>query len=133
MIRRFAIAALAVLAVGFVVTAPAEAGGGGGGKKTATIRVQNKTGRVIYAVANAGAFTATPSTTGYQTIANDGVAAFKVAPGTGYIYASDNTNFAAPGAEVGAGQYIGTGSQTGYMIVTDAGANLDVAGSARAF
>lgn len=125
--------ALAVVALGFVVAAPAQAGGGGGGKKTATIRVRNQVGRTIYAVAQAGAVTATPSTSGYQTIANGGVNAFKVAPGTGYIYASDNTDFSAGGAETGAGQYSATGSQTGYMNVTDAGANLAVAGSATAF
>lgn len=132
MIRKCAMA-LAVVALGFVVAAPAQAGGGGGGKKTATIRVRNQVGRTIYAVAQAGAFSATPSTTGYQTIANGGTNNFPVAPGSGYIYASDNTDFAAVGVEKGAGQYIGTGSQTGYMNVTDAGANLDVVGSATKF
>jgi len=126
--------ALAVVALGFVVAAPAQAGGGGGGKKTATIRVRNQAAKTIYAVAQAGALTATPSTAGYQTIANGGVNAFKVAPGNGFIYASDNTDWAAVGADVGAGAYTGTGSQTGYMNVTQgAGDTLNVVGTATKF
>lgn len=132
MIRKCAMA-LAVVALGFVVAAPAQAGGSGGGKKTATIRVRNQVGRTIYAVAQAGALTPTPSTTGYQTIANGGVNAFPVAPGTGYIYASDSTDFASVDAVTGAGQYIGTGSRTGYMNVTDDGDALLVVGSAVKF
>lgn len=133
MIRKFAVAALAVVALGFVFDAPAQAGGGGG-KKTATIRVRNQAGRTLYALAQAGGLAVPTSYTGAQTIADGGVAAFKVAPGTGYIYAADNAAGAAPG--VGAGQYVGTGSQTGYMNATQVGGlgtAITIAGSATAF
>lgn len=132
MIRKFAVAALAVVALGFVFDAPAQAGGGGG-KKTATIRVRNQVpATTVYALANAGA-AAPASTAGGVAIASGGVAAFKVAPGTGKIWAATN---AAGTADVGSGDYIGTGSQTGYMNVTQPGGAatpLAVIGSATAF
>lgn len=53
MIRRHVVTALAVVALGFAVTAPAQAGGTGGAvgvKKTANIKIKNTTGTAYYVV-----------------------------------------------------------------------------------
>jgi hypothetical protein len=142
MIRRYAVATLAIVALGFLVAAPAEAGGGGGTKKTATIRVKGAAagnGLAVIAltsapspatvaswVGNLAAFQAA----GGQIVNPNQVVAFKVAPGVGTMYVA-NANFAG-GADFGSGAYQAVANRTGYMQIT-AGNPPTIAGSATAF
>ena len=144
MIRRYAVAVLAVMAVGFMVAAPAEAGGGGTGgtKKTATIRVKGAAAgnglavipltsapspaTVASWVGNLAAFQAA----GGVIVNPDQVVAFKVAPGVGTMYVA-NANFANAG-DFGSAAYKAVANQTGYMRIT-AGNPPTIAGSATAF
>jgi hypothetical protein len=143
MIRRYAVAALAVMAMGFMVAAPAEAGGGGGGtKKTATIRVRGAAAgngiavipltsapspaTVASWVGNLAAFQAA----GGVIVNPNQVVPFKVAPGVGTMYVA-NANFAGAG-DFGSAAYQAVANRTGYMQIT-AGTPPTIAGSATAF
>lgn len=144
MIRRYAVASLAVMALGFLVAAPAEAGGGGGGaKKTATIRVKGFTSgngmavipltsapapaTIASWVGNLAAFQAA----GGQIVNPNQVVAFKVAPGVGTMYVAP-ANFAG-GADFGQSAYQAVANRTGYMKITALGPPPTIAGSAEAF
>lgn len=98
MIRKISLA-VAILAVGFVVAAPAQAGGSNGAKKTATLRARNITGvpgtpgTAVYAFALPTG-TAAPTTAsgaqslGAKQIALNSVGNFPVAPGSGNFVAA---------------------------------------------
>lgn len=73
MVRRHAVAILAMLAMGFIVAAPAEAGGTGGAvgvKKNANVKIKNRTSTDYYvlvipsSLAESGKF-GTPDTVGW--------------------------------------------------------------------
>jgi hypothetical protein len=129
MIRRYAVATLAIVALGFLVAAPAEAGGGSGGtKKTATIRVKGAAAgnglavipltsapspaTVASWVGNLAAFQAA----GGVIVNPNQVVAFKVAPGVGTMYVA-NADFAGVGG-FGSGAYQAVANRTGYMQIT---------------
>jgi hypothetical protein len=117
MIRKISLA-VAILAVGFVVAAPAQAGGGNGGKKTATLRARNVTGTVAppvpgtavvaYAQPNGTAAPTTASgaqSLGAKQIAAGAVGNYPVAPGAGNFVAvwAAAAVAAAPGVPVNFG------------------------------
>jgi len=69
MIRRHVISGLAILALGLVVTAPAEAGGTAGAagvKKTATVIVKNKTTTAYYVLVVPESLGSKPTFGGYD-------------------------------------------------------------------
>ncbi|MEI6239435.1 MAG: hypothetical protein WCR51_03525 [Planctomycetia bacterium] len=141
MIRRYAVAALAVLAVGFLVAAPAEAGGGGA-KKNSTIRVKGAAAgngiaviplqavpapaTVASWVGNLAAFQAA----GGRIVNPNQVVSFSVPSGLG-VMAVANANFANVG-DFNTGAYKADAGKTGYMKIT-AGNPPTIAGSADAF
>lgn len=144
MIRRYAVAALAVMALGFLVAAPAEAGGGGtgGAKKNSTIRVKGAAAgngiaviplqavpspaTVASWVGNLAAFQAA----GGRIVNPNQVVSFPVPAGTG-VMAVANANFANAG-DFGLGAYKADAGKTGYMQIT-AGNPPTIAGTATKF
>ena len=129
MIRRFVVCAVALAAVGFMVSS-AEAGGSGS-KKTATIKVKNKSAAatatvLAVPVASGGAVPTTQaqftSLGGKQIAPQGGIASFPVAAGTGNLYAiyvTDIVNPINPNL-AGSAPYTGTAGKTGYMTITGA-------------
>lgn len=131
MIRKFAVLAIAIAAVGFVVSS-AEAGGTSGAKKSSTIRVKNYSAAVgddvvAVLVPNGTAAPTTPAAAqslGAKTVGALGkVVSLPVAPGAGFlaaIYVLDVTNPLVP-ALVGTGGYnVSKAGLTGYMGVDGA-------------
>jgi hypothetical protein len=131
MIRKIALA-VAVLAVGFVVAAPAQAGGSGSGaKKTATLRARNIADAAVYAFALPNG-TAAPTTAsgaqalGAKQIPVAGVGNFPVAPGVGIFQAgwASYATAAAPALPPRNGTaYSAVAGKTGYVTISG---NIDL-------
>lgn len=130
MIRKFAVLAVAFVAVGVVVSS-AEAGGTSGAKKSSTIRVRSYSAApddaVVVLVPNG---TAAPTTTaqaqalGSKTVVASGApVSLPVAPGAGYlaaIFTADVTPTLDPAAISTAGYNVSKAGLKGYMAVTGA-------------
>ena len=131
MIRKFAVLALAIVAVGLVV-ASAEAGGTSGAKKSSTIRVKNYSPAlgddvVAVLVPNGTAAPTTPAAAqslGSKTVGAQGkVVSLPVAPGAGFlaaIYVLDVTNPLDPLLVGGANYNVSKAGLTGYMGINGA-------------
>jgi hypothetical protein len=126
MIRKFAVLAIAIVAVGFVVSS-AEAGGTSGAKKSSTIRVKNYSdpGDSVLAVLvpNGTAFPTTISqaqSLGAKQIAGGSVVSLPVAPGAGLVAASYVVDIVNPfdPALIGTANYnVTKAGLTGYVGV----------------
>jgi len=132
MIRKISLA-VAILAVGCVVAAPAQAGGGSGGKKSATLRARNSSGSLanpgtaVYAFALPNG-TAAPTTAagaqslGAKQIAAGAVGNYPVAPGAGVFTAAwaAAATAAAPAlpANFGTSNYTSAAGVKGYLTIT---------------
>jgi hypothetical protein len=102
MIRKFAVLAIAIVAVGFVVSS-AEAGGTSGAKKSSTMRVKNYSlpGDTVVAVLvpNGTAFPTTISqaqSLGAKQIGGGSVVSLPVAPGAGLVAATYLVDIVSP-------------------------------------
>lgn len=126
MIRKFAVLAIAIVAVGFVVSS-AEAGGTSGAKKSSTIRVKNYSlpadSVLAVLVPNGTAFPTTISqaqSLGAKQIAGGSVVSLPVAPGAGLVaasYVADIVNPFDP-ALIGTADYnVTKAGLTGYVGV----------------
>lgn len=131
MIRRYAVAVMAMVALGFVVVAPAQAGGGGGAKKTVTMRIKNTStvanvsiGVLPYLpTANIADLAGLASLGG--VVLNPGqITQFKYAPGASTVAALNTSEAAAAGyfpvtaADIASYNFNGSGSATGYLNVS---------------
>jgi hypothetical protein len=132
MIRKFAVA-VAILAVGFIVAAPAQAGGSSGAKKSATLRARNIADAAVYAFALPNG-TAAPTTAsgaqalGAKQIPVAGIGNFPVAPGAGaFVVAwAEAATAAAPDLpDANAADYTATAGKKGYLTVSGLIGDLD--------
>ena len=129
MIRKIALA-VAVLAIGFVVAAPAQAGGSGSGaKKSATLRARNISDAAVYAFALPNGTAAPTTASGAQSLGAKqipvaGIGNYPVAPGVGSFVAAwaDAAAAAAPGvpAANGTAAYSAVAGKKGYLTISGA-------------
>lgn len=124
MIRKFAVLAIAIVAVGFVVSS-AEAGGTSGAKKSSTIRVKNYSlpadSVLAVLVPNGTAFPTSISAAqslGAKQIAGGSVVSLPVAPGAGLLAATYVADIVSPFDPLligTAGYNVSKAGLTGYM------------------
>lgn len=139
MIRRRAVSAMAMIALGFLVAVPAQAGGFSGGKaraQTVTMRIRNATS-VVYQALNGnsnaiGVLSYVPAVTTISDVAtlqrlggvvlNPGqITQFKYVPGAASVAAVNIYDFtyttAVPANQVSSYNFTGSGTQVGYLDV----------------
>jgi len=136
MIRKIALA-VAVLAIGFTVASPAQAGGSGSGaKKSATLRARNISDAAVAAFALPNG-TAAPTTAsaaqslGAKQIPVAGVGNYPVAPGVGNFLVSWAAVAAAAspgvptGTDVSSLPYSAVAGKKGYITISGIEGDLD--------
>jgi hypothetical protein len=133
MIRKIALA-VAVLAIGFVVAAPAQAGGSGSGaKKSATLRARNISDAAVYAFALPNGTAAPTTASGAQSLGAKqipvaGIGNYPVAPGVGSFVAAwaDAAAAAAPDLPISSSlPYSAVAGKKGYVTIRGVEGDLD--------
>jgi len=123
--------AVAVVAIGGIVAAPAQAGGSGSGaKKSATLRARNVADAAVFAFAlPSGMWVSSVSDAqalGAKQIPVAGVGNFPVSPGAGSFVAAWADALSGPGLPpIGSALYSAVAGKKGYLTISGVNDPLD--------